>query len=187
MGGMRRGSSRPSTGGSAGGGGEPSGNLPAPNFREAPDAQQLKLDFSCLMMALLLHDSDLSKYTVTYQEDLDVDGTQAESLKITTGNGLEIRLAIDKKGHRPIMVAYKVPVPGAAAGEKKQTGISESEFAENQIYFSEYKSIHQKGIGDIWLPHQITMTRNGETIEDMHIKQFQLNPNLKPKYFEKKH
>jgi len=58
--------------------------------------------------------------------------------------------------------------------------------SEVQIYFSEYNAIAGKGFSDIWLTHQITRTRNGQTVEDMHIKNLQLNPHLKPKQFEKK-
>ena len=58
--------------------------------------------------------------------------------------------------------------------------------AEIQIYFSEYKAIAEKGFNDVWLPYQITKARNGQIVEDMHIKKFQLNPHFKPKQFEKK-
>jgi hypothetical protein len=91
------------------------------------------------------------------------------------------------------MIAYKLSMTDASRGGqhhglekdgKEQS--SEPEIAEVQIYFSEYKAVSEKGFGDIWLPYQITKTRNGQTVEDMHIKKFQINPHLKPKQFEKK-
>jgi hypothetical protein len=184
MGGRRGG--RSGGGGGARGGGENRRGLPAPNFRETPDNQQLKLDFSSLLFSLLLHGSDLSKYTVRYMGNIEVEETQADSLKISTEDGLEINLALDKKNHRPVMASYQVPTTNAVAGEGKQSEGSESGRPENQIFFSEYRLLHQKKIGDVWLPYQISKAHDGQTVEDMHIKKYQLNPKLKPKDFEKK-
>ncbi len=84
------------------------------------------------------------------------------------------------------MAAYRASGSDGAGSEAKQNAASKSKTTQIQIYFSEYKPVTEKGFGDILLPHQITKTRDGLTVEDMHIKKFQLNPHLKPKQFEKK-
>ena len=199
-GGMSRGGSRGggggghrSTGGGGGSGKQPDINEPVPELGESTDSQQMRLDFSCLIMALLLHYPDSSQTEFSYAGDGDIEGAKADFLKIATRDGPEISLAVDQKSHRPITAAYKSSMLDTnrrgrprlkEKAEKEQA--SEPEMAEIQIYFSEYKAIAEKGFNDVWLPYQITKARNGQIVEDMHIKKFQLNPHFKPKQFEKK-
>jgi hypothetical protein len=175
-----------------GGGSSPAGGSsggvqgPAPNYLDGNDDQQRLSDFSCLTMGLLLNIPDSFQVEIGSESDADMDGAKADSLKITTGNGSVISLAIDQKTHRPLMAAYKASTTDQAGADEKKTASSDSEMAQTQIYFSEYRALAEKGSNEIWLPHQITKTRNGLTVEDMHFKKFQLNPHLKPAQFEKK-
>jgi hypothetical protein len=192
-GGMGRGGGgRRSTGSSGGNGKQPGIHGPAPELGAGTDNQQIHADYACLIMVLLLHSPDLSQAEFIHTSDDDINGAKADLLKIVAGNGLEISLAIDQKTHRPITASYKLSMTDAKAGQLQDPDKAEKETAtgsgitEVQIYFSEYKAVTEKGLGDIWLPYQISKTRNGQTVEDMHIKKFQLNPNLKSKQFEKK-
>lgn len=182
-GGMGRGGGRRSAGGSSG---EGSTKGPLPDYVDIADNQQILSDFSCLMLALLLHFPDSSQLEISSEGDVDIDGAKADSLKITAGNRSVMSLAIDQKTHRPIMAAYNASTADQAGAEEKQTDSLKPEMTQIQIYFSDYKAIAEKGSGDIWFPHQITKTRDGLTVEDMRIKKFQLNPHINPKQFEKK-
>jgi hypothetical protein len=192
MGGMGRGGGRRSAGG-GGNSGNPGtrqdkGISVAPNLLASTDDRQISSDFACLIAGLLLHLPESSHVEISMENNDDIDGAKADYLKIDIGNGAVIRLAIDQDTHRPLMAAYNVATAEEdSRSEEKQPDSSKSGTTQIQIYFSEYKPVAEKKFGDIWLPHQITKTRNGQTVEDMHIKKFQLNPNLKPKEFEQKH
>jgi hypothetical protein len=123
----------------------------------------------------------------------DISGVKADSLKIATGDGLTVSLDIDQQTHRPIRATYAAQM--AATSERGREGgqvrseeerAQESQVSNVEIYLSEYKAVAEKGFGDIWLPHQVTRTRDGLTVEDMHIKKFQLNPHINAKQFEQK-
>jgi hypothetical protein len=181
-GGMGRGGRR-SMGGGGGGVKVPGVSGPAPQLEEGRDSRQMRLDSSCLIMGLLLRFPDSAKAELSYAGDGDILGAKVDFVKIATGDGLAISLALDRKTHRPVMASYNASMADATGEGQSQ---DQAETADVQIYFSEYKAIALKRFGDIWLPWQITRTLKGQTVEDMHIKKFQLNPSLKPKQFEKK-
>jgi hypothetical protein len=190
-GGMGRGGGRGSTGGGTGDGGAKG---PAPDLKDGMDDQQIQSYFSCLIMALLLRSPDSTPGKFAYQGEADINGAKADSLKITTKDGLIISLAIDQQTHRPIMAGYSAPMqdtseqrPSRGHRVNGQTVVQDHQIEGVEIYFSEYKAISVKKLGDIWLPYQITRTSGGLTVEDMHIKTFQLNPRLNAKQFEQKH
>ena len=174
------------TGGSTGGG-EGKGIRVAPNLMADTSNRQIASDFACLITGFLLHLPDSAQVEISSEGNDAIEGVQADYLKIDLGDGSVIRMAIDQKTHRPVMASYNLEGAESAATEEKQEDSSESGFTKIQIYFSEYKPVAEKKFGDIWFPHQITKTRNGLTVEDMHIKKLQLNPGLKPKEFEQKH
>jgi len=181
-GGRGRGSA--GSGGSGQSGTEKGDSAPAPNLRDNGGSQQIFPDFSCITLGLLFHLPDSSKVEAIPETDDDVGDVTADFVKIDIGHGTVVRLALDQKTHRPVMAAYDIPVE--VDGERGGEDASGSTTTKIQIYFSEYKPIAKKGSGNIWLPHQMTKARNGLTVEDMHIKKFQLNPHLKPKQFQQK-
>ncbi len=187
-GGMGGGAGMP---GSTGSGGQPEIKGPAPELGTGRDRKQMLLDSSCLLMGLLLRSPESAQAEFIYAGDGDVEGVKADLLKIVAEDGTAISLAVDQKTHRPIMAAYKESMMAVSSGagrsqDRDDVTPPEPETAEVQIYFSEFRVVSDKGFGDIWLPHQITKARNGQTVEDMHLKKYQLNPHLKPRQFEKK-
>jgi hypothetical protein len=156
----------------------------APNIIDYPENQQIWSDFSCLVIGMLLHLPDSAK--VEYISDIDQEpGITADFLKIDS-DGTIFRLVIDQKTHLPVMAAYEFLPQTESRDAGKEAGISKTEKMQIQIYFSGYKSVTGKKFGGLLLPHQITKTRNGVTVEDMHITKFQLNSHPKPKQFDQK-
>jgi hypothetical protein len=173
------------------GGGRGSGNSgennngePAPNLIDNPDDRQMWSDFSCLVLGLLLHLPDSTKVEIS-SDNNEEPGIAADFLKIDI-DGSIFRLAIDQKTHLLAMIAYDIVPQTESRNDRKEDGISKSEKVQIQIYFSGYKSVSGIKSGGLLLPHQITKTRNGVTVEDMHITKFQLNSRPKPKQFEQK-
>jgi len=206
--GAGRGSRRGGMGGGGGGGrrgggseGNPGKYELAPDLQDGLDSQNMRSYFSGLMTALLLRLSDSAPDGISYEGKVDVNGVKCDSLKIKSGVDPAISLAIDEKTHRPVMVIYQAALPRrpeggrsgrptvrknnpSAAGESQES--HEPQLARVEIFFSEYKTVEEKKFGNIWLPFQITRTSDGQTVEDMHFKTFQLNPHLTPKQFEQK-
>jgi hypothetical protein len=186
-GGMGRGGG-PGSGGSGSGGGHGGTHAPGPvpSSIGVLDPQQIRPDFSCLIYALLLHLPESVQVDINPAVSAAMEGTDADYLKITAGKDLIIDLAIDRKTHRPVMAAYTMPLANESGREEEQSAASESGLAQIQIYFSDYREISEKKIGNVWLPHQITKTQNGLTVEDMRITKYQLNSHISPKEFENK-
>ncbi len=190
LGGMGRGGGRGGRrsgggGGNAGstGSGGSKGIHAAPNLMADIDAQQIASDFACMLTGFLLHLPDSAHVEISSEDNDRVEGVQADYLKIDLGHGSVIRMAVDQKTHRPVMAAYNL----APGNPEAKDDPSKPEITRIQIYFSEYKPIAEKKVGTVWLPHQITKTRDGLTVDDMHLTKFQLNPSLKPKEFEQTH
>jgi len=206
--GVGRGGRRGGMGGGGGGGrrvggskGNPGKYELAPDLQDGLDSQNMRSYFSGLMTVLLLRLPDSASGTVSYEDKVDVNGAKCDSLKITSGDGPAISFALDEQTHRPVMISYQAALPRrpeggqsgrptvrknnpSAAGESQES--QEPQLTKVEIFFSEYKTVEEKKFGNVWLPFQITRTSNGQTVEDMHFKTFQLNPHLAPKQFEEK-
>ncbi len=167
-----------------------------PGLEDGMNPQQMRLYFSCLIMALLLRSPDSTPGVSSYKGEITIEGAKADSLQIILKDGTAVNLAIDRATHRPIMASYSVPGHDSSLsggkpkrrkqGEKSEAATRESEMLAAEVFLSEYKSVAGNKTGIIWLPHQITRTSGGLTVEDVHIKSFQLNPRLDDKQFDPK-
>jgi hypothetical protein len=167
-----------------------------PGLDDGMNDHQLRSYFSCLILALLLRSPDLAPGVQPYQGEVTIEGAKADSLKIRLKDGLDVNLFIDQATHWPLMVGYSIPgydssISGGKPrrrkqGESSEAATREPEVMAVEIFLSEYKPVAENKFGNIWLPHQITRTSGGLTVEDMHIKSFQLNPRLEEKQFEPK-
>jgi hypothetical protein len=149
-----------------------------------PDNQQLWSDFSCLILGLLLHLPNPSQVELSSENNEEIDGVVADYLITKLDDGTVVRLAIDRKTHLPVMAAYTISPQKEENMEKERESFSKSPGI--QIYFSDYKQVEGKEPEFIMMPHQITKTRNGQTVEDMRIKKFKLNSHPNLKQFEQK-
>lgn len=91
------------------------------------------------------------------------------------------------------MVGYRAPASGATTEAQcqnqtpnSQAGESGANAAEIQICFPDYQFMELKRIGQVWLPHQINKSSDGQPIADFRIDSYKLNPTLKPGQFEEK-
>ena len=195
-GGTGRGGSRRG-GGLGGGSSGDSGTAPelrdnagSPQFQE-----QMLADLDCMLVALFLSGPDFPPAGFIYAGEADVDNVKTDSLKITAVNGITFNIALDQKTHRPIMVEYHSSASEGSAGaplHRKgpagtiQTGEAAAKPVDIQIYFSDYRSIQEKRIGQVWLPYQINKSRDGLPAEDFRMDSIKLNPSLKPEQFKEK-
>jgi len=183
--------------GARGSRGRGGGEAPVPDIiadTDNPEYQkQIRADFSSLLTVLLLPDSASSSLEIDSAVAWTANEAMFETLKIRGTNDLELHLMIDKKTHRPVMLSYRGFMPGVSAnhpahihGHEEPPVLQEYGMVEMEISVSDYRTVSEKGIGTIWMPHRITKIADGHTVEDVTIKTFKLNPDLKVKQFERK-
>lgn len=108
------------------------------------------------------------------------EGT-ADVLEIRPANGVPTRLFLDPMTHLPLMITWSgqagrggdVRRRGAAAPAAPPQGQ-----ATLELHMGDYKAVN-----GIKLPHLITRGPEGITQEELKIKSFKVNPNLKPDTF----
>jgi hypothetical protein len=183
--------------GSRGSGGRSGGEAPAPGIiaeSDNPEYQkQILADFSSLLTLWLLPDSISSSLERDSTVAWTANEAMYDTLKFKGANDLEFHLMIDKKTHHVVVLSYRGFVPGVAADRPVHRRAGEERpvlqgygMVEIEISVSDYRAVSEKGIGTIWLPHRITKIADGRTVEDITIKTFKLNPDLKVKQFERK-
>ncbi len=157
---------------------------PAPGTGESsPEFQrQMRADFSCLLIALSLASPD-PKAAFTYDGEQGENDSKADILKVKGGDGITYTVGIDRKSHRPVTVGYDLSSSGTPGTDGTA---AEARSMSIQFLFSDYELAKAKGVGGVWLPHEIIKTSDGRTLENMRLKKLDLNPSLKPKHFEKK-
>jgi hypothetical protein len=113
-------------------------------------------------------------------------------------NGFALRLFLDQKTHRPLMLTYNARKPRimtqtAAPGEHrnpeemdKKMKEMEAETAkqpevEYRIYLSDYREVN-----GVSIPHKMTRSIEDEVNEELEIKNVKINPQLKPEKFVKR-
>ncbi|MDX2033409.1 MAG: hypothetical protein SF339_22225 [Blastocatellia bacterium] len=123
---------------------------------------------------------------------------KADVLEVKGPNGFAVRLFIDQKSNRPLMLTYQGKKPrvmmhtstasGPPSEEELQKRVRESEAeaakapdVEYQVRFSEYRDVN-----GISLPHKISKGIDSETSEEIEFKKFKINPAIKPEKFVKK-
>lgn len=139
-----------------------------------------------------------SSFPVEYKfagEAESPDG-KADVLEVKGANDFAVRLFLDQKSHKPLLLTYKGRKPrvvmstgaGPSSEEdiKKQIADAEAKAAseplsEYQVTFNEYRDV-----SGVSLPHRLTKSIDNEVNEEWEISKFKLNPQLKPEKFEKK-
>ncbi len=159
------------------------------------DRDQIRADFSRLLVALFLSPPSSETLQFKFDHEEEADAGKADDLKVTGSKGPLMDLLIDQKTHRPVMISYQAAAPRSFSssrtqsrqGDDEDTGSApEKQLSTYQIYFSDYQAVSEKGVGEIYLPSRIAKMVGDHTQEEWIIKKFKLNSDLKPKKFEKK-
>jgi hypothetical protein len=131
------------------------------------------------------------------------DGTTADVLEFRPQDGTPTRLFLDSMSHMPLMITWEGPARGGARGRFGRGGqgargnrggddaganggnaaaapAGPPQPTTLEMYLSDYKA--ENGIK---LPHLIRRASNGQTQEEMTVKNYKLNPNFKSNTFEK--
>ncbi len=101
-------------------------------------------------------------------------------------------LFLDRENHRPLAVKYRAPLPARTMGRgpggdnRQREGATQGRETEVTVLFSDYKSVKAKEISEVWLPHRLEKTVDGQVLEEITMSKYKLNPGIKAEKFEKK-
>jgi hypothetical protein len=157
--------------------------------REAELQTRLRFEYLRYLIAWLVTVPSSIRVDFSYAGKAQAPDGQAQVLDVKSGDGFTVRLFLDEKTHRPLMLSYRAPAPrqfnigvgrtGNVIKGKGQT--TESGDVDVQVRFSDYRRVD-----GILLPHHLTRTVNGTVEEELDIAKFKINPAMKPGQFQKK-
>jgi hypothetical protein len=172
-------------GGGRGGGRGGDGPMGGMQEMNSPAMQeQVRADFTRLLIVWLLTAPASSQVEFNYDQELETKDGKVDALRVTGANDFTMALYVDQQTHRPVMLAYRALMPRRSAGprgdEEPSNRPREPELVDVQLYPSGYKAV-----GKVFLPHRVVKTCDGQTVEEWEIKKYKLNPDLKPRKFER--
>jgi hypothetical protein len=157
--------------------------------REAELQTRLRSEYLRYLIAWLLTVPSSIRVDFDYAGEAQAQDGRAQVLDVKGGDGFVVRLFLDDKTHRPLMLSYRAPAPrqfnigvgrtGNIIKGKGQTPGSGD--IDVQVHFSDYRSVD-----GILLPYRLTKTVNGTVEEELNIVKFKINPALKAGQFQKK-
>ena len=172
---------------------------PAPAPGSDAEAQALRnsrAELARLAIGLLLAPPQSMPMEFTYAgEAQSPDGT-ADVIDVKGPSSFAAKLFLDKKGHRPLMIAYRGASPrmvvqtqrvqrGASPPEGRGHDDAQAppapEIVDISLFFDDYKSVD-----GVQLPHHLSRSVDGQTIEELTCKSIKVNPAFKPDTFAKK-
>lgn len=121
---------------------------------------------------------------------------KADVLQVTGRGGLDARLFVDQKTHRPLMLTFRDTPPrmmvrrmAGPGGGRHRSGPDAAEAmptpappAEATLFLSDWKKV-----GGVLLPHTLNKTLDGKPYEEILVSRYVVNdPKLTPDKFRKK-
>ena len=156
-----------------------------PNPKASPEEQQeaqrqaVSSEMARLEMAILLKSSDPVAWIGTAESP---DGT-ADVLEFKTPDGTATRLLVDTKTRTPLMLTWtgvSIQMGGRGGRGGRGGGGVAAQQATLQLYLSDYKNVN-----GLRLPHLIQRGPNGETTEELVVRNYRINPNFRADTFQK--
>jgi hypothetical protein len=173
---------------------------PASDPEKARDMmrQGVRSDFARLVIGWLLTTPSSFPVEYSFAGEAESPDGKADALDVKGPGGFALRLFLDQKTHRPLMLTYNARKPRimtqtAAPGEHrnpeemdKKMKEMEAETAkqpevEYRIYLSDYREVN-----GVSIPHKMTRSIEDEVNEELEIKNVKINPQLKPEKFVRK-
>jgi hypothetical protein len=150
--------------------------------------ERLRKEAVCVMFALLLTPPSSFPLTFAHAGEIQTPHGKIEAIEISGPDEFAGRLFIDQSSSRPAMLSYRewinqkagyVVTAGAESGQETRPG--DLQEIAVQLYFADYRSVN-----GVMLPFQIVKAVNGAPVDEWKIEKYRINPDLKPKKFEKR-
>jgi hypothetical protein len=172
-----------------------------PKQAQAALQQSVRSEFARLSIGWLL--TTLSSFPVEYSFAGEAESPEgkADALDVKGAGGFAIKLFLDQKSHRPLMITYNGKKPrmitrtisGGPGNPPKNPEDTEKRVkeleaeamkqpdVEYRVYLSDYREVN-----GVLIPHKLTRSIDNEVSEEMEITKVKINPQLKPEKFVKK-
>ena len=171
---------------------------------EAQALRNSRAELARLSLGLLLAAPTSTPLEFSYGGEAEADDGKADVIDARGPNGFAVRLFLDKKTHRPLMMLYKGVAPGMVmrTATQRSDGPPDPARAERaardaaaahdatpppqpivdiNMFFDDYKQVD-----GVWLPHHVTRSVDGKPTEEWTFKTIKLNPAFKPDTFSSK-
>jgi hypothetical protein len=151
--------------------------------------KQIRKEFGCLVFALTLTPPSSFPLEYIYAGEVKAEKVKVEAIEISGPEGFAARLFVDQASHWPVMISYRELIsqkPGYVVSVDKNNRDLENKDETGdeiaiQLYLSDYRNVN-----GLLLPFQITKAVNGVPVDEWKIEKYKVNPDLKPKRFEKR-
>lgn len=168
-----------------------------PNSNPQTLENNIRANLGRLALGLLLNTPTGYAVSYTYVGEAEAPEGKADVLDVKVPVGPALRLYVDQKTHRLLMMTYKgrrprvitqtaTDGPPSEANIEKHLKEAEAEAAkqpevEYQTRFSDYREVN-----GIYFPHKISQGIESETSEEVTFAKIKVNPTIKPEKFVKK-
>jgi len=174
---------------------------PPPGGADA-DAQALRnqrAEMARVVIALLLTSPPSMPVDFTYGGEAEAEDGKADVLDAKGPGSFAARLFLDKKSHRPLMIAYRGAAPRLVMQTQRGDGPPDAarlrraeqaaadahppapQLVDITMFLDDYKPVD-----GVMLPHHITRSIDGKPTEEWTFKTFKINPTFKPDTFSGK-
>jgi hypothetical protein len=169
---------------------------PAPGSdAEAQALRNSRAELARLVIGLLLASPASVPVEFTYGGEAEAPDGKADVIDVKGPSSFAAKLFLDKTTHRPLMMAYRGASPRMVVQTQRVQGTPPPdgpghagaqapptpEVVDINLFFDDYR-----GVDGVQLPHHLSRSVDGQTIEELTCKRITLNPAFKPDTFTKK-
>jgi len=161
---------------------------------EAQALRNQRADMARFALAFLLMSPPAMPLEYSYGGEAAADDGNADVVDAKGPGSFAVRLFIDKKSHRPLMLSYRGaaprmmvqtrrgdgPPPGGAAGPGPGE-MPPPQIVDIVLFLDDYKTVD-----GVLLPHHLSRSIDGKPAEEMTFKTIRINPAFKPDAFTAK-
>jgi hypothetical protein len=147
-----------------------------------------RADMARFALAFLLTATPAMPLEFTYGGEAEAEDGKADVVDAKGPGSFEARLFLDKKSHRPLMLAYRGVAPRMIMQTRRGEGpppaasahdeMPPPQIVDIQLFLDDYRVVD-----GILLPHHLSRSIDGKPAEEMTFKTIRLNPVFKPDTF----
>ena len=170
---------------------------PAPGSdAETQALRNSRAELARLAFSLLLSTQAAVPIEITNGGEAESPDGKADVVDAKGPGGFAARLFVDQQTRRPLMLAYRgasprmmvqtqrvqgPPPAGGRAEHGDAPNLPAPEIVDISLFFDDYRSVD-----GVTLPHHLSRSVDGQTVEEWTFKTIKINPAFKPDTFAKK-
>jgi hypothetical protein len=152
--------------------------------------QMQKNELARLLVSWLLTAPAYAQAQFTYIGEAESPDGKADTLEVKGADGLALRVFVDMKTRRPLMITYqgRAPIirtqtmaagPRPPAGGHREVDAAPPPLTEIQWFVDDFRQA-----GGLWLPHRLVQAADGKTIEEWEFSKIVVNELIRDDKFK---